>query len=109
MAARPQLVRKGESAKTDRRARTSGIDRALQVLDHLQETGSPAGAYAIAKAIGAPQSTVYVIIDDLVAKNLLQARRHALAGAEALPLRSRLCPVPRLSRPGHPRDARALP
>jgi DNA-binding IclR family transcriptional regulator len=75
MAATPQLVRKGESAKTDRRARTSGIDRALQVLDHLQETGSPAGAYAIAKAIGAPQSTVYVIIDDLVAKNLLQ-RRH---------------------------------
>jgi DNA-binding IclR family transcriptional regulator len=58
-----------------RRARVSGIDRALQVFDYLQETGSPAGAYAIAKAIGAPLSTVYVIIDDLVTKNLLQ-RRH---------------------------------
>ncbi|WP_410010450.1 IclR family transcriptional regulator [Phyllobacterium sp. A18/5-2] len=54
-----------------KRSRVSGIDRALQVLDHLYETGSPAGVYAIAKAIGAPLSTVYVIIDDLVEKNLL--------------------------------------
>jgi DNA-binding IclR family transcriptional regulator len=57
-----------------RRARVSGIDRALQVLDYLQETASPAGAYAVAKAIGAPLSTVYVIIDDLVEKGLLQRR-----------------------------------
>ncbi len=54
-----------------KRSRVSGMDRALQVLDYLYETGNPAGAYAIAKAIEAPLSTVYVIIDDLVEKNLL--------------------------------------
>ncbi|TGE90619.1 IclR family transcriptional regulator [Rhizobium sp. SEMIA 4032] len=58
-------------AKTAKRSRVSGIDRALQVIDYLYETGSPAGAYAIAKAIKAPLSTVYVIIDDLVEKNML--------------------------------------
>ncbi|NHT76718.1 IclR family transcriptional regulator [Rhizobiaceae bacterium CRRU44] len=57
--------------KSVRRSRVSGIDRALQVIDHLYETGAPAGAYAIAKAVGAPLSTVYVIIDDLVEKNML--------------------------------------
>lgn len=60
-----------DSAGPARRSRVSGIDRALQVIDHLYETGSPAGAYAIARAIGAPLSTVYVIIDDLVEKNML--------------------------------------
>ncbi len=54
-----------------RRSRVSGIDRALQVIDYLYETGAPAGAYAIAKAVKAPLSTVYVIIDDLVEKNML--------------------------------------
>ena len=61
----------GPKRPSDVRSRVSGIDRALQVLDYLYETGSPAGVYAIAKAIGAPLSTVYVIIDDLVEKNLL--------------------------------------
>lgn len=59
---------------SERRARVSGIDRALQVLDMLQEDGKPASAYAIAKAIGAPLSTVYSIIDDLVDKRMLQRR-----------------------------------
>ncbi|MDP9835884.1 DNA-binding IclR family transcriptional regulator [Neorhizobium huautlense] len=54
-----------------KRSRVSGIDRALQVIDYLYETGAPAGAYAIAKAVKAPLSTVYVIIDDLVDKNML--------------------------------------
>ena len=58
-------------AKSNRRSRVSGIDRVLQVLDFRYETGSPPGAYAIAKAIGAPLSTVYVIVDDMVGKNLL--------------------------------------
>jgi len=57
--------------KTTRRSRVSGIDRALQVIDYLYETGAPAGPYAIAKAITAPLSTVYVTIDDLVEKNML--------------------------------------
>ncbi len=54
------------------RKRVSGIDRAVQILDHLYERGEPDGAYAIAKAIGAPLSTVYSIAEDLVAKDLLQ-------------------------------------
>ncbi|SJZ93242.1 IclR family transcriptional regulator [Consotaella salsifontis] len=54
-----------------RRARQSGIDRALQILDHLQATGVPVTAYEIARSIGAPISTVYSIIDDLVEKSLL--------------------------------------
>lgn len=58
-------------AKGARRSRVSGIDRALQVIDYLYETGAPAGPYAIAKAIKAPLSTVYVTIDDLVEKNML--------------------------------------
>ncbi len=57
--------------KSTRRSRMSGIDRALQVIDYLYETGAPAGPYAIAKAIKAPLSTVYVTIDDLVEKNML--------------------------------------
>jgi DNA-binding IclR family transcriptional regulator len=52
----------------------SGIDRALQVLDHLLETGEPSGPYAIAKAIGVPLSTAYSIVGDLVGKDLLSRR-----------------------------------
>jgi DNA-binding IclR family transcriptional regulator len=67
----PDVAVLEEGEKTTRRSRVSGIDRALQVIDHLYETGAPAGAYAIAKAIGAPLSTVYVIIEDLVEKQML--------------------------------------
>ena len=54
-----------------RRTRTSGIDRALQILDHLQKEGRPATAYEIARAVHAPLSTIYVIVDDLVDKEML--------------------------------------
>jgi len=54
-----------------RRARVSGIDRILQIFDHLQATGRPATAYELAKATGAPVSTLYVLVDDLVEKHLL--------------------------------------
>ncbi len=54
------------------RVRTSGIERALQVLDHLQATGKPATAYEIARKVGAPVSTAYLVIDELVAKRLLE-------------------------------------
>lgn len=54
-----------------RRSRTSGIDRVLQVLDHLQATGRPATAYDIARSTGAPVSTIYITIDDLVQKRML--------------------------------------
>ena len=54
-----------------RRSRTSGIDRALQIFDHLQRVEQATTAYEIAREIGAPLSTIYTIIDDLVAKDLL--------------------------------------
>lgn len=60
--------------KQTRGARVSGIDRTVQILDFLRENESPASAYAVAKAVGAPLSTVYAIIDDLVEKRLLQRR-----------------------------------
>jgi DNA-binding IclR family transcriptional regulator len=65
-------------ASPARRSRVSGIDRALQILDHLYETGAPAGGYAIAKAIGAPLSTVYVVIDELVERDMLIRRADGL-------------------------------
>jgi DNA-binding IclR family transcriptional regulator len=64
-------LRRGDEVTVGRRSRVSGIDRALQIIDYLYETGEPAGGYAIAKAVSAPLSTIYVIIDDLVEKNLL--------------------------------------
>ncbi|MHA6691569.1 IclR family transcriptional regulator [Devosia sp. A449] len=54
-----------------RRTRTSGIDRALQIFDYLQQVEQASTAYEIARAVGAPLSTIYAIIDDLVAKDLL--------------------------------------
>ena len=54
-----------------KRSRTSGIDRALQIFDHLQGAEQSATAYEIAQAVGAPLSTIYAIIDDLVDKDLL--------------------------------------
>lgn len=60
-----------EGGATRRRSRTSGIDRALQILDYLQKVERPATAYEVARDIGAPLSTIYVIVDDLVEKELL--------------------------------------
>lgn len=53
------------------RRRVSGIDRAFQILDHLMERGAAARALDIARDIGAPTSTVYEVIDDLVARRVL--------------------------------------
>lgn len=61
-----------------RRSRTSGIDRALQILDHLQKQGRPATAYEIARAVGAPPSTIYVIVDELVEKEMLDRKEGGL-------------------------------
>ena len=47
------------------RTRVSGIKRSIQIMDMLSETGKPASAYEIAKSVGAPLSTVYVIVEEL--------------------------------------------
>lgn len=57
-----------------KRERVSGIDRAIQILDYLMERGEAATAYDIARAIGAPTSTVYEIIDSLIARQMLTRR-----------------------------------
>lgn len=57
-----------------RRPRTSWLDRALPILDHLLETGVPLSSYAVAKGIGAPLSTIYGVIDAMVAAGLLARR-----------------------------------
>ncbi len=54
-----------------RRSRVSALDRALQILDFLQERGSPVTAYDLARRVGAPMSTVYSMVDDMVGKGLL--------------------------------------
>ena len=54
-----------------KRTRTSALDRILQVLDFLQSNDAPATAYEIARAVGAPLSTVYTLVEDLVEKDML--------------------------------------
>lgn len=56
------------------RSRTSGIDRSLQILDALTETNREMSAYELCKAIGAPQSTVYRLVDELVERGMLTRR-----------------------------------
>ncbi|SKD01038.1 transcriptional regulator, IclR family [Burkholderia sp. CF099] len=53
------------------RTRTGALDRAVQILDALQDAGKPATAYEIAHRVNAPLSTIYSIINDMVEKNLL--------------------------------------
>ena len=59
-----------DAVKT-KRTRTSALDRILQVLDFLQSNDAPATAYEIARAVGAPLSTVYTLVEDLVEKDML--------------------------------------
>jgi len=61
-----------------KRARTSGIDRALQVLDLLQQHQHPLTCYEMAKEAGAPLSTIYSVVDDLVSKSMLERQKNGL-------------------------------
>jgi DNA-binding IclR family transcriptional regulator len=61
----------GRKAGTAKRRRVSGVDRVFQILDHLMERGTAARALDIARAVGAPSSTVYEVIEDLVARRAL--------------------------------------
>ena len=51
--------------------RTSGIDRAIQVMDILTERQTPMTAYDLAKSAGAPASTIYRIVDELIEREML--------------------------------------
>ncbi|RDU99844.1 IclR family transcriptional regulator [Trinickia dinghuensis] len=58
-----------------RRKRTGALDRAVQILDRIQEVNAPMTAYEVARSVGAPLTTVYTIINDLVDKRLLTRNR----------------------------------
>ncbi|WP_090553079.1 IclR family transcriptional regulator [Paraburkholderia caballeronis] len=66
----PAAPPKDEAANAPR-SRTGAIDRVLQILDGLQHANRPMTAYEIAQTAGAPASTMYTIINDLVDKSLL--------------------------------------
>ena len=53
------------------RSRTSGIDRAIQMMDALTERQQPMTAYELARTTGAPLSTVYRLVDELVEREIL--------------------------------------
>lgn len=54
------------------RARERGIDRAVAILEHLQERRGPVRMGDLAKAIGAPRSTLYEIVGRLTAARILE-------------------------------------
>ncbi len=53
------------------RKRVGAIDRALQVLDVLTEVQQPTSTYDLAQKTGAPASTIYKIVDELVERQML--------------------------------------
>jgi DNA-binding IclR family transcriptional regulator len=67
------------------RQRQTGLDRTLQVLDALTEAQVPMTAYQIATAIGAPTSTIYRTVEEMLSRGLLSR-----AGDKALWLGPRL-------------------
>ena len=73
------VVRQGAEPKQDaaapsRRSRVGRMDRTLQILDHLYETNTAASGYAIAKTIGVPLSTTYLVLDQMVQREILARR-----------------------------------
>ncbi|MGR3376328.1 IclR family transcriptional regulator [Salipiger abyssi] len=70
---------------SERGKRVGAISRSLQVLDVLTETNRPMSAYELARATGAPASTIYKIVDELLARDMLSR-----AGENAIWLGPRL-------------------
>jgi DNA-binding IclR family transcriptional regulator len=61
-----------DEAASGPRSRMSGLLRATQVLDRLVVEGKATSAYDLAKAIRAPVSTIYGVVDALVQAGLLE-------------------------------------
>ncbi len=51
--------------------RAKGTDRILDILDHLEDVTEPISRNALAKALDCPRSTVYSLVDQLVARDWL--------------------------------------
>lgn len=60
-----------DAVRTTRGSRTSGIERMVQILDALRDRGEPMTGYELSKAINAPISTVYALIEELAIRDLL--------------------------------------
>lgn len=56
---------------TDIKRRVGAIDRTLQILDVLTERQQPMSTYDLAQKTGAPASTIYKIVDELVERSML--------------------------------------
>jgi len=56
---------------TVQRKRVGAIDRTLQILDVLTDAQRPMSAYDLAQKTGAPVSTIYKIVDELVERSML--------------------------------------
>ena len=56
---------------TETRKRVGAIDRALQILDILTERRQPMSTYDLARSTGAPASTIYKIVEELVDRSML--------------------------------------
>lgn len=54
-----------------RKARISGIERTVQIYDCLAEKGEAVSTYEISKTIKAPMSTIYTIVSELEAREML--------------------------------------
>lgn len=61
----------GVTMADEPRTRTSGIDRALQIMDVLTERRQPMTAYELAKSTGAPVSTIYRLVEELIEREML--------------------------------------
>lgn len=53
------------------RTRVGAIDRSLQILDLLSERREPMTAYDLARSTGAPVSTIYKLVDELLDRAML--------------------------------------
>lgn len=65
-------VNGADSGSSAPRSRMSGLLRATQVLDRLVIEGKATSAYDLAKAIRAPVSTIYGVVEALVQAGLLE-------------------------------------
>jgi DNA-binding IclR family transcriptional regulator len=72
MSESEKLEDRAAVVKRTPKPRVGAIERALQILDQLQAAGTPLTAYEIARASGAPGSTIYSIVDEMVESGLLE-------------------------------------
>ncbi|TGG94868.1 IclR family transcriptional regulator [Natronospirillum operosum] len=53
------------------RQRQTGLDRSLQILDALVDSQRPMTAYQIAATVGAPNSTIYRTVEEMLQRGML--------------------------------------